>query len=411
MGKQRLSVALVGVGGYGQAHLQTLFALEGEGHFELTDVVEPYPERVPPASVERLREMKVRWHRSWEELEALGEFPNCVLLALPISLHAEYARRAYERGAWVYLEKPPVPLLKELEALVEMEGEAPRIQVGFQFFHSQQMRALREWLAEGRLGKITQYRLSACRPRSDAYYARAPWAGRLLCDGRVVLDGPVTNALAHGVQDIFAIEAAACGEISVPVEVSAELYRSRPMESYDVASLHGAFASGAKFAIALSHGAAQALPPVFEIEGTAGRVELFGDTKELRASFTTERVAAGEPNMVLSFREFFRCARKGERPRPGLAECRPFVAMTNAMLLASGGIHDIPGGMVQRIPTPEGLMRDVAGLGEFSRRAVAGNQTFSEAGAPWGRAGGTLALDASLISRMERYLQLKGSGL
>ena len=182
MTRTKLTVALVGVGGYGQTHLQTLRALEKEALFELTDVVEPAPERVADC-VKQLAAAGVRCHRTWEELEAVPNFPDCVLLALPIPLHFEYARRAYERGAWVYLEKPPVPLLSQLDNLIVLEGAQPRIQVGFQFFHSRQMETLQRWIAEGRLGTITRYRLAVCRPRSDAYYGRASWAGRLVCKG------------------------------------------------------------------------------------------------------------------------------------------------------------------------------------------------------------------------------------
>lgn len=398
------TVALIGVGGYGQTHLQTLTALEGEGLFQLTDVVEPAPERVKE-SLSSLQAAGVRCHRSWEELAALEDFPDCVLLPLPISLHAEYARRAYERGAWVYLEKPPVPLLGELDELIAMEGDRPRIQVGFQFAHSLQMRTLQEWIAAGRLGQILQYRLSACRPRSNAYYARAPWAGRLVHNGRAVLDGPVTNALAHGVQDIFAIEAAAFGRPAEPVSVHAELYRSRPIQSYDIASVHGVFPSGARFAIALSHAVAEDVPPVFEVIGTNGKVEFCGPAKVLQASFAEETCVNPEPTMVSALRAFFQSVIAGEPPRPGLRECRPFVAMTNAMLLAAGTIHDIPAGEVVEVATPDGVMRDVNGLGVYSRQVVGGNLTFSQVGAPWGKSGGSCLLDDGLSSRMELMLR------
>ncbi len=400
-----LSVALVGVGGYGQAHLKTLAALEPEGMFRLTDVVDPDPERLP----ECFRDLEgkgIRWHRNWEELCAEPVFPDCVLLVLPISLHAKYTRLAYERGAWVYLEKPPVPLLSEIDELIEMErfeGQK-RTQVGFQFAYSKQMEVLRGWLSEGRLGRVIRYRLSGCRPRTDAYYQRAPWAGRIQCDGRAVLDGPVTNALAHGVQDIFAIEAAATGQVSLPVTVSAELYRSRDIESYDMASWHGEFPSGAKFAIALSHASAKILPTVLEIIGTEGTATLSGEGKALSASFTPEFISGDEPTMQLALRAFFLAVHEGNRPLLGLEEVRPFVAATNAMVVAAGKIHDIPQEYHQEITTSHGVMHDVTGIHEFSRKAVQHGETFSHVGAPWGNPGGTLRLDHLLIEKMGRHL-------
>lgn len=52
-------------------------------------------------------------------------WPIVLSLAVPIPLHLEYAIKAHECGTYVYLEKPPVPLLSKMERLVEMERLNP----------------------------------------------------------------------------------------------------------------------------------------------------------------------------------------------------------------------------------------------------------------------------------------------
>lgn len=121
---RRISITLVGASGFGVNHLRKIELMEMEGGARLLNVVEPFLDRIPELS-EMLREKKVSVYQSWEDLMVKSDVADCIILAVPIPLHLEYAIKAYECGAYVYLEKPPVPLWSQMERLVEMERLNP----------------------------------------------------------------------------------------------------------------------------------------------------------------------------------------------------------------------------------------------------------------------------------------------
>jgi predicted dehydrogenase len=390
-----LTVALVGAGGFGATHLRVIEKMEKEGLAALRGVVDP---NLGPLSqsAARLAARGVPWFGSWEEMAQKIPPCDCVVLSVPIPLHFEYAAKAYETGAYVYLEKPPVPQLAQLEELIALEGTVRRIQVGFTFPYSSTMRTLEERLAEGSLGEILSYRLAACWPRNDAYYARTFWAGKLQVEHRAVYDGPATNALAHRLHDLFGIETLVTGTLAAPARLVAELYRARPLESYDVCCARGEFPSGASFSLCLSHAVARRTELVLKLVGTKGNATIQGSDLILEPDQgPAEFLSAKDEALVLAYRDFFQTAREGGRPKVGLLETWPYVAATNAMFQSSGGIHSIAPEHYRRIPTDGGLYA-VNGLEELSGASFREGKTFSELGAPWGVPGKNVTLPVCL---------------
>ena len=78
--------------------------------------------------------------------------------------------------------------------------------------------------------------------------------------GEPIFDGPATNAMADLIHNAMFLASEQPGDYAVPVEMTAELYRARPIESYDVACLRGSFASGVVFSAALTHATEEAWP-------------------------------------------------------------------------------------------------------------------------------------------------------
>lgn len=405
--RRRLSAVLIGVGGYGRSHRRLIRQLEEQGLLQLTDVIDPGPENLPEIFTS-LQEQHVRWHRSWEEFLTLQIAPDCVFIAAPIHLHAEYARKVLPTGASIYLEKPPVPLLGQIDELIALECGHPRIQVGFSFSYSKQMQALRQWIEDGRLGEIECYRLTACWPRADKYYQRSNWAGRLWLREDAVMDGPATNALSHRIHDLLTIEAFARGGVCVPDKLSSELYQARSMETYDICSAKGAFPSGAEFGITLSHACAIKNEGVLEVRGSGGWARLQGPDLALSASFTPEIIVSEEEPVVNAFRQFVECVHTGKPPLVGLNETRPYVATTNAMLLSSGRIHPIDCEHYQEVKSSNGNIFDVREINCLSEQAFQSGLNFSELDAPWGVPGKDISLANLSSSEIEAHLKSLG---
>lgn len=376
-----LGITLVGAGGFGATHLRVIEQMESEGLAILQSVVDPNHHELPQASY--LAARGIPCFRDWEEMAKRASHADCIVLSLPIPLHYEYAVKAYQTGAYVYLEKPPVPQFSQLQELIAMEGADRRIQIGFTFPYSSPMRTLESRLQDGFLGTILSYRLMACWPRDDAYYARTSWAGKLRDGHRPAYDGPVTNALSHRLHDLLSIEALVSGKLTVPQSLVAELYRARPIESYDVCCARGHFPSGADFSLSLSHAVANRRELVFEVIGSEGKATFRGsDITVTRNNAPPENLPPREESLILAYRDFLDAARQRRIPKVGLIETWPYVSTTNAMFRSSREIHTIGPDYYRRISSQGGIYH-VEGLEDLSEESFRQGKTFSDLDAAW----------------------------
>ena len=166
------------------------------------------------------------------------------------------------------LEKPPVPLIQQLDALIEADTNN-RVAVGFQMIASESVQRAKQLIVEGKLGDIQDIRAAACWSRTDSYYNRASWSGKMTLRSEPVFDGPATNALAHLIHNIMFLASPQRDGFDEPIEVQGELYRARPtIQSYDTACLRGRFESGTVFVAAFTHATEQQFPFVLEVHGS-----------------------------------------------------------------------------------------------------------------------------------------------
>jgi predicted dehydrogenase len=240
-----LSVGLIGVGGFGATQLKALRQLETEGLVRLECVADPETERLAETR-QKLQSSDVRWYRDYQSLLKQESELDALAIAAPIHLHFEITAAAIARDLFVYLEKPPAPLIQQLDELIALDLRK-RVVVGFQLVNSSAVQQAKLWRTQGMLGEIESIRVHGCSPRSLDYYARAPWAGKMVFEGKPVFDGPATNALSHWLHNVMYLSAERMGEFDMPITVEAELYRAKPIESYDTICLRGRLASGGTF--------------------------------------------------------------------------------------------------------------------------------------------------------------------
>ncbi|AGL17294.1 Gfo/Idh/MocA family protein [Actinoplanes sp. N902-109] len=200
------TVALIGANGHGRHHRRVLATMPGVRLIAVADPqpVDPDPPLAPYTGV-------FTDHR---RLLAEAE-PDVVIICTPPHTHLPIAIEALQAGADVLLEKPPVQTLAEHHALLAVLHETGRIcQVGFQALGSRAATLLWDNLP----GQVATIAAAASWQRNDAYYARAPWAGRRRVDGRPVIDGVLVNPLAHALMQCLATASAAIshGAITPP---------------------------------------------------------------------------------------------------------------------------------------------------------------------------------------------------
>ena len=73
--------------------------------------------------------------------------------------------------------------------------------------------------------------------RTDSYFNRAGWAGRLKVNGSWVLDGTINNPLAHMLANQLYFASSEPGKMAEPATVQAELYCGHDIQSEDTSSV------------------------------------------------------------------------------------------------------------------------------------------------------------------------------
>jgi predicted dehydrogenase len=97
---------------------------------------------------------------------------ECVYIALPNSLHGEWARAAIEAGKHVLCEKPLTPTAEEASSLFELAEERGTVLMeAFMYRHHPKTRKLREICTGGRIGEPRVVRMKfhfkAAEPATD----------------------------------------------------------------------------------------------------------------------------------------------------------------------------------------------------------------------------------------------------
>lgn len=379
-----LRVALFGAGGFAANHVRQIEELQAEGLVDFVAVADPTVDKLAGLKT-RLEGTGVRWFLDYRDLlQTLGGQLDAVAIATPIPLHLPMMEAALDHKLAVYLEKPPVPLIQDFLRVLR-RPEARRVAVAFNMVASPELWRLKQAMQEGTLGTIRRLTGTACWPRRDAYYNRAGWAGRIQWKGMPVLDGPATNALAHIVHNLMFLAGETKDGFAVPETLRAELYRARPMETYDLCALTGRWASGLEFTAAFTHSVEERRDWSVVAEGDTGRGCLGIDDLILETPGSQPARTTSDINTFsASWRNFLDFATgRIEKPFTSLADCQGYVATTNAMFRSSGEVHDLPATAVRRAEGDGDGVFDVPGIAALIDQTVKTGRLFSELDVPW----------------------------
>jgi predicted dehydrogenase len=145
----------VGVLGFGVRGQQLAWAVGRGLGAEVVAVCDVYDGRFRRAA-ERLDADKVEMTKDYRRLLDRKDI-DAVIIATPDHWHMQMTIDALEAGKDVYLEKPMAHTIEEGKSIVESVNRTGRVlQAGSQLLSSVHLHELKEAIAEGRLGKITQ---------------------------------------------------------------------------------------------------------------------------------------------------------------------------------------------------------------------------------------------------------------
>jgi predicted dehydrogenase len=259
-------IVLAGARGHGRWHLDNIRRLQRQGVVRLAGICEPAPLAAPEipdglGTPEQSADLGAL-------LDATGA--RIAVVCTPIPTHTDLALEAARRGVHLLLEKPPAPSYAAFRRMADGVSTAGvACQIGFQSLGSHAVPAIRRLLAEGAIGEVLGVGGAGAWARDEAYYRRAPWAGRRRLNGTDVIDGVLTNPLAHAVATGLALLGTARAEDVTGIET--ELLRANDIESDDTSCVRVRTPRG-PVTVAATLCAEEPGEPYVLVHGSTGRI-------------------------------------------------------------------------------------------------------------------------------------------
>ena len=268
-----LRFVVIGLGGYGLVHINAIRWLEGLGLGTLAGVVALDIDR--KARPDLVRELASSGCILYDDVEQFlaGDVSRADVLTVPIGIqmHVPVSVRALGAGLHVYCEKPAAAMVPDVDTLIAAQEKSGRsVAIGFQHMYSNSIRQIKARICDGRLGPVRSLSLMCGWPRSETYYRRNEWAGKLRVGNEWILDSPANNAHAHYLMNALFLCSPEPGTADIPATMEAELYRANPIEGPDTTLLRFATRSGAEAFVFLTHANARENGPVMRLRCARG---------------------------------------------------------------------------------------------------------------------------------------------
>lgn len=269
-----INAAIIGVSGFGQVHYDDLAREYRQKRVNITGaaIINQAEEK---EKCDFLKSIGCRLFTDYKQmLEALRGKIDICFIPTGIALHAPMSIAAMCAGANVYVEKPAAATVQETAAMKEVEQETGKfVAVGYQSMYQPETRKIKEYILDGKIGRIHTVKTYGFWPRNIEYYQRNSWAGQLKSGSAWVLDSPFNNALAHylNLQAFYAGKTFA--KSAAIASVQAGLFRAKPIAGADTAWIRTATADGKNLLFYVTHSCAKQEGPVTVICGEHGEIE------------------------------------------------------------------------------------------------------------------------------------------
>lgn len=383
-----INVCLVGTNNFAGNHLGSIRRLEEEGVCRQVAAVVRRPD-VYATAVADYQARGVTVYNSYEEM-LQAEQGRTQLVCLPVAIpdHALTTIAALEAGYDVLLEKPPAPVIQQIDEMIAtVERTGHFCCVGFQNQSKCTTRALKRAIGAGKLGDLQRINVMAEWIRPDSYYERNAWAGRVMFEGRYCLDGPTCNALAHYLFNALYWADPTWGQAAIPTAARGELYHAHPIDSVDTSSIAVQTNTGVDITYTTTLAGWTSRGPWSRIVGSKGTCDwaISGDATITYADGSQETLV---DDRTREHDEVFRnCCRfmqgEAEELNCPLAMTRPYVLALNGAWESSGGPHDVAAEYVTREPRGDSIFTGLNGIPELLDASYASGKLLSELDAPW----------------------------
>lgn len=384
-----IKLAMIGAGGYAYELIKRIW--------EIPDQIKLVAVSSDPLRKSTGRdECLVRGVAVYDDVDSLIENVkgkvDVIFIPSPIHTHFVVTKKCMDAGFDVFLEKPPIAAIQELDELIRYAANLGKIvPVAFQYLHSDILQELKKRIVQNRYGPVKRVRAMAGWPRFDTYYTRSQWAGKLRVAGHWVLDGTINNPLAHMLADELYLASATPGKMAQPATVQAELYRGHDIESEDTSSLRIITDQGVEILFNASLCSEAKMDPSVVIECEKAKIEYVGFCK---AVITPEKgeieiINDTSEKRINMLRRLAKCYETGESYPVTLETCRPFTLTVNGAFDSCGLPHSISPQYLtnfeQNEPNGDSVKTVINDIDCTLKSAHENGKLFSEVGAVWAK--------------------------
>jgi len=262
---RKISIVLVGIGGYGQGYVDALLGDYNEDRYYIAGVIDPFPEKCE--RIKAIKEKDIQVYSSMEDFYACSK-ADLAIISSPLHYHSAQICYALGKGSNVLCEKPICSTVQDaMKIIQERDRTGKFVAIGYQWCYTNAIQELKRDIITGVLGKPKRLKTIVLTPRTEAYYKRAGWVGKKQdAQGNWVLDSVVGNATAHYLHNMFYLLGNRM-EQSISLEgVVAELYRANEIDNYDTAAARIFTEDGVEILYYASHATEKTLGPTFHFE-------------------------------------------------------------------------------------------------------------------------------------------------
>jgi len=386
---ERTSIALVGIGGYGNGFVAALLDAPNQSEFRFAGGIDPNPN-----NCRRLKDLQAKNIPIYSTMEAFfaADRADLIVLSTPLHLHAAHTCFALSKGSNVICEKPLCVTLDQAKQMIDArDATRKHVAIGYQWSFSKAIQQLKADVMSGALGAPKRLKSLVLWPRDEAYYARNRWAGHKSDgNGQLILDSPVNNACAHYLHNMLYILGSEVDRSAQPATVKAELYRAHPIENYDTAALRCMTTLGAELLFIVSHATSNQYGPVFSYEfenATVDFVDQPGAT--ITANFkdgTTRNYGSPAEARDRKIWLTINAIQSGRPPVCGIEASLPHTQCVNAAQKSAPEIVAFPADAIQVSGEVGHRKTSVKDLGDVLMRCYDEWKLPTEISAPWAKA-------------------------
>jgi predicted dehydrogenase len=369
-------VVLAGARGHGRSHLLNIRRLERMGLVRLAGICE-----LRPLDAEELDGFGTPEQSADFDALLASTGARIAVVCTPIQTHTELALIAARHGAHLLLEKPPAPSFAEFRRMADgVAAAGVACQIGFQSLGSHAVPAVRRLVEEGAIGELLGVGGAGAWVRDEAYFRRAPWAGRRRLHGVDVVDGALTNPLAHAVATALALDGSTRAEDVEHIET--ELLRANAIESDDTSCVRVLTARGTRVSVAATLCAERPSDPYVVVHGSRGRITFWYKQDRVllqRAGHGPEESVHGLTNLLENLVAHLTDGTELLVPPEATGA---FMRVVEAVRLAPDPL-ELPAHAWRTEPGESAPRRVVPGVDGLVAASADTLSLYSELGAPW----------------------------